>query len=177
MLRDAGRDKEAFDTLDKGLKASPEQPDLLYESALQAEKAGHGEVLEPRLRKLIKLKPDFAHAYNALGYSLAERGERLDEALVLITKAVELAPGDPFILDSLGWVLYRKGDMEPAREKLAQALALRPDPEIAAHLGEVLWKLGRHDEAERTWKDAARITPSNAALAATMKKFLPASTQ
>ena len=177
LQRDAGRDKDAFDTLEKGLKANPDQTELLYESALQAEKVGRKDLLETRLRRLIKLKPDFAHAYNALGYSLTERGERLDEAQALISKAVELAPGDPFILDSLGWVLYRKGDLEPAREKLAQALALRPDPEIAAHLGEVLWKLGRHDDAERTWKDAARIAPANGVLTATMKKFLSAATQ
>ncbi len=174
LQREAGRDKDAFETLDKGLKTHPGQPELLYESALQAEKVGHKELLEPRLRQLIKLKPEFAHAYNALGYSLTERGERLDEALALITKAVELAPGDPFILDSLGWVLYRKGDLELAREKLAQALAIRADPEIAAHLGEVLWQLGRHDEAERTWREATRVTPANGLLTATMKKFLPA---
>lgn len=172
MLRGANREKDAFQVLNKGLEAHPDQPDLLYESALMAEKIGRLDLLEPRLRKLIKLKPDFAHAYNALGYSLADRGERLDEAETLIKKALELAPDDPFILDSLGWVLYRKGELEPARLALEKALAKRPDPEIIAHLGEVLWQSGKREEATRLWRDAAKTAPDNQPLADVMKKFL-----
>jgi len=171
LLRDAGRAGEAYALLEDKLAAQPEQPELLYETALLAEKLGKQEVLERHLRKLIQLQPDHAHAYNALGYSLADRGERLDEAGRLIDKALELAPDDPFILDSQGWWLYRRGDQSGAIDILGKALALRPDPEIAAHLGEVLWVAGRREEAKKTWNDAARSHPANEALAATIKKF------
>jgi Flp pilus assembly protein TadD len=172
LLRAANRDKEAYRLLNKGLETYPDQPDFLYDSALLAEKVGHFEVLEPRLKKLIKIKPEFAHAYNALGYSLADRGERLPEAETLIRKALELAPDDPFILDSLGWVLYRKGNLEEAQQTLEKSLARRADPEIAAHLGEVQWMAGKHEEATRTWQEAAKATPDNPPLQAVMKKFL-----
>lgn len=173
LLRDAGRAGEAYELLAGRLAAQPEQPELLYETALLADKLGKQEVLERNLRKLIQLKPDHAHAYNALGYSLADRGERLDEAGRLIEKALELAPEDPFILDSKGWWLYRRGDQSGAIDILGKALALLPDPEIAAHLGEVLWVVGRRDEAKKTWNEAARANPANEALVETIKKFSP----
>lgn len=173
LLNDAGRTGEAFELLDSNLAAQPGQPDLLYESALLAEKLGRFDVLERNLRQLIAIKPDHAHAYNALGYSLAERKLRLDEAQQLIDKALALAPDDGFILDSKGWLLYRRGDNGGALDYLQKAYAQRPDPEIAAHLGEVLWMLGRRDDAEKTWNDAARANPGNEALAATIKKFKP----
>jgi tetratricopeptide (TPR) repeat protein len=173
LLRDAGRYPDAYSVLESGLAAQPEQPDMLYEAALAAEKIGKSDVLERDLRLLIKLKPDNAHAYNALGYSLADRGERLEEAQKLIEKALELAPDDPFILDSKGWVLFRKGDAAGAVEVLKRALSIRPDPEIAAHFGEVLWVLGRRDEALRAWNEAAKTSPDNAALATTIKRFKP----
>ncbi|MGE5466140.1 MAG: tetratricopeptide repeat protein [Ignavibacteria bacterium] len=173
LLREAGRHADAYAVLEGALATQPEQPEILYEAALAAEKIGRPEVLERDLRLLIKLKPDNAHAYNALGYSLADRGERLDEAQKLIDKALELAPGDPFILDSKGWVLYRKGDAAGALEVLKRAFSIRPDPEIAAHLGEVLWVLGRRDEAVKAWDAAAKASPDNEALAATIKRFKP----
>lgn len=173
LLREAGRYADAYGVLEAGLTAHPEQPDLLYEAALAAEKIGRPEVLERDLRKLIKLKPDNAHAYNALGYSLADRGERLDEAQQLIEKALELSPDDPFILDSKGWLLYRKGNAAGALDVLKKALAIRPDAEIAAHVGEVLWVLGRHDEAEQAWDAAAKTSPDNEALATTIRRFKP----
>ncbi len=171
LLRMAHRDKEAFKVLDVLLSQGPEHTDLLYESALLADKAGRSEVIEPRLRRLIQLKPDFAHAYNALGYTFAERGERLDEAEVLIRRALVLAPDDPFIVDSLAWVLYRRGDLAQARALLEKAMQKRADPEIAAHLGEVLWQQGDHTGALRLWDDAARQAPDNEALRAVRKKF------
>lgn len=173
LLREAGNYAEAFAVLEGGLAALPEQPELLYEAGLAAEKIGRNEVLEKYLRRLIEIKPDHAHAYNALGYSLADRGERLDEAQRLIDKALNLTPNDPFILDSKGWLLYRKGDMTAALETLQRALSLRADPEIAAHYGEVLWMLGRQEEAVKAWSEAAKTSPGNAALAATIKRFVP----
>ena len=173
LLSGAGRIDAAMDLLDKQLAAQPENPELLYEAAMLAEKLGRHDILERNLRKLIQLKPDHAHAYNALGYSLADRGERLDEAQRLIEKALELAPDDPFILDSKGWLLYRRGDQKSAFDFLNKALSLRPDPEIAAHLGEVLWTMGRREEALKTWNDAVKAHPANAALTATIKKFVP----
>ncbi|MCK6376239.1 MAG: tetratricopeptide repeat protein [Zoogloea sp.] len=173
LLRDANRNDDAFTVLDDALRLSPENPDLLYESALMAERIGRIEVMEGRLRKLIALKPDHAHAYNALGYSLVDRNLRLDEAETLIRKGLALAPNDPFIIDSLGWAQYRRGKLTDALETLQKAFGLRADPEIAAHLGEVLWMLGRKEEAARTWRDAAKAHPDNAVLADVIKKFKP----
>lgn len=173
IARDAGRNEDAFNVLDEALRGDPESTELLYESALMAERIGRPEVMEGRLRKLIALKPDHAHAYNALGYSLVDRNLRLDEAEGLIRKGLEIAPNDAFILDSLGWALYRRGDLNGALAQLQRAFELRADPEIAAHLGEVLWMMGRRDEAARTWKDAAKANPDNTVLADVIKKFKP----
>lgn len=173
ILRDSGRTEEAFNLLDQSLNAQPNQPDLLYETALLAERLGRIDVLEANLRHLIQIKPDHAQAYNALGYSFADRNERLDEAQKLIAKALELTPEDPFILDSMGWVLYRKGDLPGALTALKRAYGLRQDPEIAAHLGEVLWTMDRRDEAKKTWRDAAQANPKNEVLANAIKKFIP----
>lgn len=173
LLRDAGHHADAYALLAEGLVAQPDDPELLYETALAAEKLGYVDVLERHLRRLIELKPDSAQAYNGLGYSLADRNLRLDEAAQLIDKALALAPGDPFILDSKGWVLFRQAKLVPALEFLQQAYARQPDPEIAAHVGEVLWALERRDEALKLWREAARAHPENEALAATIKRFVP----
>ena len=173
LLRDGGRTKEAYELLAGSLAAQPEQPELLYESALLAEKLGRHEAMEASLRKLIRLKPEHAHAYNALGYSFAERNQRLEEAEQLVVKALQLSPDDPFIIDSMGWVLYRKGDNQGALTHLQRAFLIRPDPEIAAHLGEVLWALGRRDEAKRIWQEAAKAHPGNEVLAEVIKRFAP----
>ncbi len=171
MLREAGRVDDAYAVLQGGLALRPDQPDLLYEAALTAERTGKNDVLERNLRRLIELKPDHAHAYNALGYSLADRNERLDEAQSLIEKALQLAPEDPFILDSKGWILFRRGDGNGALDVLKKAFAIRADPDIAAHIGEVLWSLGRQEEARKTWGDAVKISPDNEALAGVIKRF------
>ncbi|HAY28564.1 MAG TPA: pilus assembly protein TadD, partial [Candidatus Accumulibacter sp.] len=136
LLRDAKQTEAAQAVLERELQRQPQQPELLYESALLAEKLGNMDVVESRLRKLIELQPNSAQAYNALGYSYADRNIRLEEARQLIEKALQLAPNDGFILDSMGWVLYRQGDLEGALDYLQRALAQRQDPEIAAHLGE-----------------------------------------
>jgi len=173
ILRDAGDVAAAYGVLVAGLTQQPDQAELIYETALMAEKLGRFDELEARLRRLIELKPDHAHALNALGYSLADRNMRLAEARTLIERALELAPNDPFILDSKGWVQFRMGDTGAALDSLNRAFSIRPDPEIAAHLGEVLWSLGRQSEARETWDKARREHPANEVLAETIKRLLP----
>ena len=172
-MRDAGQAQEAFDLVSSQLTSQPDQPDLLYESALLAERLGRMDVLETNLRRLIGLKPDHAHAYNALGYSLADRGERLDEAQALVAKALEISPDDPFILDSMGWVLFKRGDANGALAPLQRAYGIRQDPEIAAHLGEVLWALGKREDAQKLLREAASANPQNEVLANAIKKLIP----
>src|SRR5712692_8162254 len=173
LLREANRPGDAFALLGDALAKEPEQPDLLYDFALTAEKLERYDLLESNLRKLIQVRPDHAHAYNALGYSFAERNTRLPEARKLIEKALELAPEDFFIIDSLGWVQYREGDFKGAAETLRRAYAGRPDAEIGAHLGEVLWVMGRRDEASRIWQEALKTAPDNETLLKTIKRLRP----
>ncbi|SDY80345.1 Tetratricopeptide repeat-containing protein [Nitrosomonas sp. Nm33] len=172
LLREVNADQEVFKLLDKNLEKIPDQPDLLYDRALAADKIGKFDIVEKDLRRLIELKPDNAHAYNALGYSLAERGLRLPEALALIKKAVELAPEDPYIMDSLGWVYYRMGNLGEGLNYLNLAFTTRPDPEIAAHLGEVLWAKGAKEDAEKVWRSALEANPGNEMLLDTMKRLM-----
>ena len=171
FLREARMYQEAFDVLGKGLEKLPNHPDLLYDHAMAAEKLDKLDVMEKDLRHLILLKPDNAHAYNALGYTFAERGIRLAEARELVEKAAALAPQDAFIMDSLGWVYFRLGEHAKALELLRHALDLSPDPEIAAHLGEVLWTQGQHDEARAVWQSALKRAPESEVLRNVMQKF------
>jgi tetratricopeptide (TPR) repeat protein len=171
LLRDANQNTAAFDLLGKALKEEPEQPELLYDYALTAEKLDKFDVLEKNLRKLIEVKPDHAHAYNALGYSFADRNTRLGEARKLVEKALELAPDDSFIVDSLGWVQYREGDLKGAAQTLKRAYDNRPDAEIGAHLGEVLWVMGDRSEANRIWQESLKTAPDNETLLKTIKRL------
>ena len=173
VMRDASRNKDAFDVLEKSLDKLPNHPDLLYEFAMTAEKIERIDLLESNLKKVIQLKPDYAQAYNALGYSLADRNERLTEARDLIEKALKIAPDDSFIIDSMGWVMYRLGNLPRAHELLKRAYDGRNDPEIAAHLGEVLWQMNRRAEAEGLWREASLRSPENETLKATIKRFKP----
>lgn len=173
ILREANRLNEAYIVLELALSQQPENIDLLYDAALTAERIDKPELLEMHLARLLELKPDHSHALNALGYSWAERNIRLDEARELIAKALSLTPDDPFIVDSLGWVLYRLGRLDESLGALERAYRLRPDPEIAAHLGEVLWQLGRKDDARKLIREALKSNPDNSVLAATAKKLLP----
>jgi tetratricopeptide (TPR) repeat protein len=171
LLREAGRHADAYEVLGTELARTPEQPELLYDYALTAEKLERFDVLEANLRKLIKLQPDHAHAYNALGYSLADRNQRLEEARKLIEKALEISPDDYAIVDSMGWVLYRMGDRKGALEHLRRAYRGRPDGEIAAHLGEVLWESGEREEAERIWSETLKNHPNDDVLLKTLKRY------
>lgn len=173
LLRNAGRHADAYAFLIKMLALHPDDPDLIYETALAAEKLEYLDVMERHLRHLIALKPDSAQGYNALGYSFADRNMRLDEAAELIDKAVSLAPDDAAILDSKGWLLFRQGKLTEALAALRQAFAKLPDGEIAAHLGEVLWTLGQRDEALAVWREAAKAHPTTEVLTATIKRFAP----
>lgn len=171
LLRDNNDFRGAYDLLDAYLRKYPEQVELLYDRALMADKIGKPDVLERDLRKLIQLRPDNAHAYNALGYSLAERGEQLPEALALIQKAIKLSPHDPFILDSLGWVYYRMGNPRKGIKYIKLAFDTRSDPEIAAHYGELLWVSGAKQDAQRIWQTALEKHPENELLLDTVKRF------
>ncbi|HEX6690948.1 MAG TPA: tetratricopeptide repeat protein, partial [Burkholderiales bacterium] len=171
LLREANRHRDAYEVLGKALKEEPDQPELLYDYALTAEKLEQYDVLESNLRKLIQARPDHAHAYNALGYSFADRNLRLPEARKLIEKALEISPEDYFIIDSMGWVLYREGNLKGAAEQLRRAYAGRPDAEIGAHLGEVLWVMGQRAEADRIWQESLKASPENETLQKTIKRL------
>ena len=171
LLRDANQSQAAFDLLAGAIEKAPNNTDLLYDYGMTAEKLGRVEVLESAMRSVIRVRPDHAQAYNALGYTLADRNERLDEARALIEKANALAPDDASILDSLGWVQYRLGQNGDALRSLERAYKLRGDAEIAVHLGEVLWISGRQADAERTWREASVKEPQNVVLAQTLARF------
>lgn len=171
LLRENKQWQAAYDLLAQAVQQAPEDADLLYEQSMMAEKLGRAPEMEALLQKVIQLKPQHYHAYNALGYSLADRNERLQEARDLISKALSFAPGEPFIVDSMGWVEFRLGRLGEAERLLRQAYGSRPDPEIAAHLGEVLWAAGQQDEARRIFADAARRDPRNEALQSAMQRL------
>ena len=153
------------------LEKTPDETTVLYDAAMAAERAGRLDVMERLLRRLIELKPDAAHAYNALGYSLADRNTRLPEARTLIEKAVQLSPDDGYIQDSLGWLHFRLGNMGEARKILEAAYKKRPDAEIAAHLGELRWTLGDRDGARSIWREGLRLDAENETLTKTLKRL------
>lgn len=171
LLRDIKQWDEANNVLTAANQKFPDDPDLLYEQSMMVEKLNRIDEMERLLRKVIALKPDHHHAYNALGYSLAERNLRLPEARDLIKKALDLAPGEPFITDSLGWVEYRLGNREEALRLLQQAYKSRPDVEIGAHLGEVLWMSGQRDEARRVLRESHNRDQSNEVLKETLARL------
>lgn len=173
LLAQAKRFQESYELLGKAVANMPNSNELIYDYAMAAERVQQFTVLETQLRKLIKIKPDFAQAYNALGYSFAERNVKLEEANKLIAKALELSPNDHYIMDSMGWVQYRLGNLDKAFEYLNKAYNLQNDAEIAAHLGEVLWKQGKQDEASKIWADTLKVSPDNDLLLKTIKRFKP----
>ncbi|MCZ6895235.1 MAG: tetratricopeptide repeat protein, partial [Gammaproteobacteria bacterium] len=173
MLTEHDRLDEAMQTYDAALADGAYNMELVYTRAMLAEKMGQIDVLESNLRRIIAEEPENAQALNALGYTLADRTERYDEALELITQALELGPDDFYILDSMGWVLYRLGRLEEAVEFLEKARELRSDPEVAAHLGEVLWVMGDRDGARDVWDSALRDTPNDKKLLDVIDRLKP----
>jgi len=170
-LREDKQIPAAFATIEKALIQFPADTDLQSEMAMLCEKLGRFEQMESLLRSMIKAKPNDPHAFNALGYSLADRKIRLDEARELILKAVQLAPRDPFIQDSLGWLEYRAGNPQEALRILEAAFKARPDAEIAAHLGEVHWSMGQKDQAGTIWREGLMLKADNETLLETLKQF------
>jgi len=173
IMRDSKNYAGALEVLTKALENMPDTPDLLYDRAMAAEKVGRLDMLETDLRRLIELKPDFAHAYNALGYTLADRTPRLQEAIELLKKALDLAPDDPFILDSMGWALFKSNRFDEAIAFLRRAHDAKPDPEIAAHLSEALWMHGEKLEAKQILQGALQTFPDNEVLRESAARLLP----
>jgi len=168
LLREQRQWQAAFDVL---TKANSNHPDLMYEQAMLAEKLNRLDEMEKLLRAVIEQDPEHHNAYNALGFSLADRKLRLPEAKALIVKALSFAPNDPFITDSLGWVEFRLGNLPSALLHLQKAYQDRADPEIAAHLGEVLWQLNRPDEARAIWREGFKAAPDNETLQETLQRL------
>jgi tetratricopeptide (TPR) repeat protein len=171
LLRDNDRRQDVYDLLAQASAQNPTDPDLLYDQAMAAERLDRIEDAERLLREVIRLRPDYHHAYNALGFSLADRNVRLPEAKQLIQKALEFVPDDPFINDSLGWVEFRLGNRAEARRILEKAYTAKPDAEIAAHLGEVLWTAGDKDRARAVWREGRSLNPDNETLEQTLKRL------
>jgi tetratricopeptide (TPR) repeat protein len=171
LLRDANDNAAAYAVLKQALVEHPENADLLYDSAMVAEKLDRIDEAEASLRRVVELKPDDAQALNALGYTLVDRTARTSEGMALIEKAYKLAPDDPFILDSMGWAYYRLGKLEDAETYLRRAMTQRPDAEIAAHLGEVLWKKGDPVRANEVWQSQLQASPQNEVLLETVRRY------
>ncbi|MDH5632060.1 MAG: tetratricopeptide repeat protein [Gammaproteobacteria bacterium] len=171
ILREARQFGEALKVLTAALKESPDDTEIRYARALIAEKLDNLDMVEGDLRYILKKDPDNVHALNALGYTLADRTDRHQEALVLLKKALLFKPDDAFVLDSMGWVQYRLGNYQEAVQYLKRALAIRNDAEISAHLGEVLWIIGERKEAEHVWHRALKLTPDNESLQGVIRKF------
>jgi tetratricopeptide (TPR) repeat protein len=171
LLRDFKAYPQAFAVYGEAVQRFPEDVDLQYDQAMMAEKAGQLAEMERLLRQVMAARPTYQHAYNALGYSLADRNMRLAEAKQLIEKAIELAPNDAYIQDSLGWVEFRLGNTARALQILQAAYAKRPDAEIAAHLGEVLWVSGQREQALKIWREGLLLASDNETLIETLRRF------
>ena len=171
LLREHQQYQAAYDLLAQATARDNQDFDLWYDQAMMAEKLGRLDEMEKLLRLIMAGKPQFHHAYNALGYSFADRNIRLPEARQLILKALEFAPGDPFISDSLGWLEFRNGNKAEALTILQTAFKAKPDAEIAAHLGEVQWSLGQREQALATWRSGIQINAENETLRETLKRL------
>jgi tetratricopeptide (TPR) repeat protein len=165
------KDAQANQVLQQAIQRYPDDLNLLYTRAMLAEKRDDLPQMEKDLRAIIAREPENAMALNALGYTLADRTTRYAEAKALIEKAYQLTPDDPAILDSMGWVAYRLGNLEEAERYLRQALERFPDHEVAAHLGEVLWANGKRREARQVWAKAFEAQPDSPILRKTVLRL------
>jgi tetratricopeptide (TPR) repeat protein len=173
LLRDAKDNAGAYAVLQKALLEHPDSPELLYDAAMVAETLDQVDDSEAKLKRLVELKPEDAHALNALGYTLVDRSRHVDEGYALIERALKLAPDDAFILDSMGWALFRMGRLDDSVDYLQRAFKGRADPEIAAHLGEVLWTKGEQARARTVWQSQLQANPDNKLLLDTVRRFTP----
>ena len=171
LLRDLKQHQAAYDLLGQAINADPKESDLIYDQAMMAEKLNQLPEMERLLRRMIEIKPDAYNAYNALGYSFADRNVRLPEAKQLILKALEFVPNDPFVRDSLAWVEFRMGNLAESAKIFADAFKSKPDAEIAAHYGEVLWMMGQRDRALGIWREGQLLNPENETLLETLKRL------
>jgi Flp pilus assembly protein TadD len=171
LLRETHRYEEAYKLLTQALEKAPDNVALLYDAAMTAEKLDRIDAMEQHLRRVMELRSDYAHAYNALGYSFADRNIRLPEALQLIEKAHQLSPDDPYILDSLGWVYYRLGDLARARKYLQLAYEAKPEAEVMVHLAEVMWVSGEQQRARALLLEARTQEPGNELLNSTIARL------
>ena len=171
LLTNAERYDQAMAVFDESLDEFPGNPDLLYSRGMLAERMDRLDIVERDMRAIIARDPDHADALNALGYTLADRTDRYEEAYELIKRAIALKPDEAYIVDSMGWVLYRLGRYQEALVQLRRAMSLDPDPEIAAHLGEVLWVLGEEAEAREVWRTALEVAPDDERLQDVIKRF------
>ena len=165
------KDQQVVAVYDRGLKALPDDTRLLYARALLEDELNNVDAAVSDLRRVLELKPNDADAMNALGYTLADRTDKKDEALLLIQRALALKPGEPAIIDSMGWVQYRLGNLDQALMQLKLAYQKQPDAEIAAHLGEVLWAAGQKDEARKVWEQGRKKDAANKILLDTIKRL------
>jgi tetratricopeptide (TPR) repeat protein len=173
ILRDAKQFDASYKVLADALDKLPNQPQLLFEAAMAADKLGKLDLFEQTLRKLLQIVPEHAQANNALGYSFLDRNVKVEEGMKLVEKAYQLAPDDAAITDSVGWGYYRLGKIDKSVEFLRRAFTANPDPEIAAHLGEVLWVQGKKEEAVKFLQDTLKANPDSESLRAVIKKFVP----
>ena len=171
LLREFKDYNASYELMSRAVEAAPKDHELLYEKSMLAEKLNRIDEMEKLLRQVMQLKPDYHAAYNALGYSLADRGLRLPEAKQLIQKALEYAPADPYIQDSLAWVEFRLGRTQEAARIIEAAYKAKPDAEIAAHYGEILWSLGQRDKARAIWREGLQLNADNDTLLETLKRL------
>ncbi|MAL02229.1 MAG: hypothetical protein CL536_08840 [Alcaligenaceae bacterium] len=171
IYRDAGRTDLAVETLEKADKALPDTPEIKYDLGMLYERQGKYDAFEKMMRRIIELTPDDANAYNSLGYTFVEQNTQLDEAQALLEKALQLEPDNPYILDSVGWYFYRAGDYESALQYLQRSFEILPEAEVAAHLGEVLWVMGRKDEARDIWAQGKQKDAGNETLLKTIERL------
>lgn len=171
LLLQGNRAQQAEALINEALVQVPDSIDLLFARSMVLDKLNRRVEMEQDLRRVLELDPKNTNALNAWGYTLADRGERLDEAHSLISRALEQSPDNPYILDSLGWVLFRKGDLVGAETNLRRALSLMPDPEVYAHLAEVLHAQGRTDEAQQILREGLEKSPTDSRLLTVKSKL------